>query len=271
MHDEGHQIGSHGWGHLDFTTISKQQRVEELLKLESALVDILGFFPVYFRPPFTSYNGVENELKDWGYHNLNFDLDTEDWREEYDKSRSIVSSGLSRPSFITLLHENHQKSVYELLPFVIDEAKKRGYEFVTVGDCLGDHPNNWYRDPATGGPWGGPPPTKPKAVTSSSTSSSSSSSSSLSSPSLTSSSSSTSSTSKSSPPSSSTPGPTSAINSTTVAPKPATTTFRPTPTTETPTPKPTSSSLATPSQPELFLWTVSMLLGSLVLSVSGFF
>jgi peptidoglycan/xylan/chitin deacetylase (PgdA/CDA1 family) len=70
MYEEGHQIGSHSWGHRDFTTLSPQQRREELLRLESALVDILGFFPVYFRPPFTSYNGIENELRDMGYHNV---------------------------------------------------------------------------------------------------------------------------------------------------------------------------------------------------------
>jgi peptidoglycan/xylan/chitin deacetylase (PgdA/CDA1 family) len=70
MYSEGHQIGSHSWSHVDFTTISSQQRREELLRLESALVDILGFFPVYFRPPFTSYNGIENELRDMGYHNV---------------------------------------------------------------------------------------------------------------------------------------------------------------------------------------------------------
>jgi hypothetical protein len=63
--------------------------------------------------------------------------------------------------------------VTEFLQFVIDEARKYNYEFVTVGECLGDPVNNWYRDPASGGPWGGPAPVPPviKETTTSSTSS----------------------------------------------------------------------------------------------------
>lgn len=119
---------------------------------------------------------------------INYDLDTGDFNERYDESRAIVTSGVAKKasvggSFLTLLHENHERSVTELLQFVIDEARKYNFEFVTVGECLGDPVNNWYRDPATGGPWGGPaaPPPPIKSTTSSSSSSSSSSSESVSS------------------------------------------------------------------------------------------
>lgn len=70
MYREGHQIASHGWGHIDFKLINSEQRTEELLKLESAFVDILGFFPTYFRPPFTSFEGTEGDISGWGYHNV---------------------------------------------------------------------------------------------------------------------------------------------------------------------------------------------------------
>lgn len=70
MHREGHQVASHGWGHIDFTLINSEQRAEELLKLESAFVDILGFFPTYFRPPFTAFEGTEADIARWGYHNV---------------------------------------------------------------------------------------------------------------------------------------------------------------------------------------------------------
>jgi peptidoglycan/xylan/chitin deacetylase (PgdA/CDA1 family) len=70
MYREGHQIASHSWGHLNFANISSDERTEQLLKLESAFVDILGFFPTYFRPPFTSFEGTEGDLARWGYHNV---------------------------------------------------------------------------------------------------------------------------------------------------------------------------------------------------------
>ncbi|KAK1753654.1 chitin deacetylase [Echria macrotheca] len=179
MHAEGHQIACHSWTHPYFTNISASQRAQEFLKLESVFVDILGFFPTYFRPPYTSFEGIEGDIAHFGYHNINFDLDTQDWKDDLAASRQIVTStlaakGPSGKSFLAILHEIHELSVTQLLQFVIDEARKYKYDLVTVGECLGDHPNNWYRDPATGGPWGGPPPPekeKPKPASSSALSS----------------------------------------------------------------------------------------------------
>lgn len=62
---------------------------------------------------------------------------------------------------------------------MIDTAKNLGYQLVTVGDCLGDPPGNWYRDLATGegrdargvAPPAPPPPPQKIPMTSSSSSS----------------------------------------------------------------------------------------------------
>jgi hypothetical protein len=34
---------------------------------------------------------------------------------------------------------------------MINAVKKAGLTFATMGECLGDDPANWYRDPSTGG------------------------------------------------------------------------------------------------------------------------
>lgn len=34
---------------------------------------------------------------------------------------------------------------------MIDNAREHGYKLVTVGECLDDPEENWYRDPLTGG------------------------------------------------------------------------------------------------------------------------
>ncbi|KAK0620660.1 hypothetical protein B0T14DRAFT_432217 [Immersiella caudata] len=200
---EGHQLGSHSWSHQNFLEISPQERQQELVKLEGTFVDVLGFFPTYFRPPYTAFdNAVVKQLADLGYHNVNYDLDTDDWKLDFAKSKSIFSSAVSSTSastssYIALMHELEEKSVHELAQFIIDAAKKNGYDLVTVGECLGDPPSNWYRDPATGGPVGGaPPPPDPTTSSSSSTSSTTSSKSTTSSPSSSSKSSSSSSSSK---------------------------------------------------------------------------
>ncbi|KAK4451229.1 hypothetical protein QBC34DRAFT_484090 [Podospora aff. communis PSN243] len=166
MHDEGHQLGSHSWSHANFTKLTSQGRREELLKVESMFASVLGFIPTYFRPPYTSYDDATNQdLKTLGYHNLNFDLDTEDYKNDTELSRGFITSGFSQAaankkinsgkpsSLITLLHDVNEKSVYEFLPWVIYEAKNAGYDLVTVGECLGDPSNYWYRDAVTGQAW----------------------------------------------------------------------------------------------------------------------
>src|SRR5690606_3825763 len=42
----------------------------------------------------------------------------------------------------------------KLTQFMIDGALSAGYKMVTVGECLGDAPGNWYRDAKTGEPVG---------------------------------------------------------------------------------------------------------------------
>ena len=72
---EGHQVGSHTWGHPDLATITAEQRREQMIMNEIALVDILGYFPTYMRPPYTSWNAdTLTELGELGYHVVGYTL-----------------------------------------------------------------------------------------------------------------------------------------------------------------------------------------------------
>jgi peptidoglycan/xylan/chitin deacetylase (PgdA/CDA1 family) len=80
MHTEGHQVASHTWSHQDLSAITKEQRYEQMVKLEMSLSNILGFFPTYMRPPYsscTAASGCEKDMADLGYHISYFDLDTD--------------------------------------------------------------------------------------------------------------------------------------------------------------------------------------------------
>lgn len=69
MYAEGHQIGSHSWSHQDMSAITSQQRHDQIIRNEMALVDILGFFPTYFRPPYTRCpDDCLADLGKLGYH-----------------------------------------------------------------------------------------------------------------------------------------------------------------------------------------------------------
>jgi hypothetical protein len=87
-----------------------------------------------------------------------FDLDTHDWEDpngNYQLARDSFSAVVSQhsptdSSFIAVAHDIHEKTVQEYVQFMIDQAQKYGYELVTVGECLNDPQNNWYRDLVTG-------------------------------------------------------------------------------------------------------------------------
>jgi peptidoglycan/xylan/chitin deacetylase (PgdA/CDA1 family) len=51
IYASGHQIASHTWSHQDLSIITAQQRQDQMVKNEMALRNILGFFPIYMRPP----------------------------------------------------------------------------------------------------------------------------------------------------------------------------------------------------------------------------
>ena len=56
MYEEGHQIAAHTWSHMNMNVLTSKQRIEEMIKNEIAMNDILGFFPTYWRPPYNECN-----------------------------------------------------------------------------------------------------------------------------------------------------------------------------------------------------------------------
>jgi peptidoglycan/xylan/chitin deacetylase (PgdA/CDA1 family) len=165
MIDDGHQIGSHTWSHQDLDAISREDRLEQMHKTETALSSILGFFPTYMRAPYLNCGPDCQDDMDavtgLGYHVVNIDLDTYDWKRNYDDAKRNFRDGngqfpgLSQSphgsgSFITLSHDIFEETVEDLVPFMMKIVKEYGYTPVTVGECLEDPPENWYRDPVTG-------------------------------------------------------------------------------------------------------------------------
>lgn len=62
----------------------------------------------------------------------------------------VSTSKPASSSFIVLSHDIHNDTVQTLVPFMISNAKKYGYQFATVGECMNDPPQNWYRDATNG-------------------------------------------------------------------------------------------------------------------------
>ncbi|GAW22409.1 hypothetical protein ANO14919_119460 [Xylariales sp. No.14919] len=156
MAAEGHQIASHTWSHENYSQLTTTQFQNQIYWNEIAFNDILGYFPTYMRPPYSicPTNTCGSQLAALGYHVVYFDLDTEgylhDDATEIQVSKDIWDDTIPgtnpcRNGFLQIEHDIHYQTVYNLTDYVLDSLFKSGYRSVTVGQCLGDPPENWYR------------------------------------------------------------------------------------------------------------------------------
>jgi peptidoglycan/xylan/chitin deacetylase (PgdA/CDA1 family) len=191
MYAAGHQIGSHSWTHQDLTEVNSTLQQEQVIYNEMAFRNLFGWFPTYFRCPYldcTAASGCISLLNNLGYHIIDMNIDTLDYENDattlIQNSKNIFSDDVSDASatntYISLAHDIHYQTVINLTAFMIETLFARGYKPVTVGECLGDPPENWYRD-ASGTISGGtsssssrPPSTSNLVSATSSTSSSTS-------------------------------------------------------------------------------------------------
>lgn len=156
MHAAGHQIGSHGWRHVDLSDVASEERFDDVLRLEGGLTAVLGFYPAYFRPPFGTCHTAECQADlggALGYHVVNFDVDTKDYEHDspdgigwsMDVFAAAVAGSPAEGAHIVLSHDVYAQTAETLVPFMLETLAGRGFRMVTVGECLGDPPENWYR------------------------------------------------------------------------------------------------------------------------------
>jgi peptidoglycan/xylan/chitin deacetylase (PgdA/CDA1 family) len=165
MDAEGHQIASHTWTHLDLSKIDKDDRKNQILNVEGALNNIVGKIPTYIRPPYSSCtvpSGCEQDMQDLGYHVIYFDVDTDDYEQNpkntFQNSLDWFKGNMTKEnmspqknSSLSISHDIIDKTANELTEFMLKTITELGYKGVTVGECLGDPKDNWYRqfgDPA---------------------------------------------------------------------------------------------------------------------------
>jgi len=143
-YDNGHQLGSHTWGHLDLTTLTWDQIHDEMWRVEQALQKIVGVTPAFMRPPYGNYNDLVREASLIRGQTLAiWDFDSEDSVGATPAQSEGLYDGLvsSRPSTVLALnHETYERTAHEVLPYAIQKLQAAGYNLVTLAECLGMEP-----------------------------------------------------------------------------------------------------------------------------------
>lgn len=132
IHEEGHEIGNHGFYHTHLTGKSKSWIMMDVAKADSAITAVCGVKPFYFRPP-----GGLLDPPDWqtvrkmGHGVALWTVDTEDWKARSEKTIIDAVKKKTQPGSIILMHDGVSGSFYTALalPKVIRYLKSEGYTF----------------------------------------------------------------------------------------------------------------------------------------------
>ncbi len=141
MIDEGHIVGNHSVTHPSFAEISTEQITQEIKGMEEYLQNNFNYSEPYFRFPKGEYSEVAlNQLNKLGYTCVFWSSAYADWDLNNQKGKEYAyEKVVSRlhPGSVILLHSVSPDNA-NALPEIIDEARRQGYEFVS----LRDYPKN---------------------------------------------------------------------------------------------------------------------------------
>lgn len=157
MDAEGHQIASHTWTHLNLSLITSLERKNQIWKNEMALHNIVGKIPTYLRPPYSACDSAcQQDMSELGYHLAYFDVDTDDYHQvnasriqnSKDWFKGNITKGGATPQthdWLSISHDIIEQTADNLTEYMLSTLTQLGYKAVTVGECLGDAKENWYR------------------------------------------------------------------------------------------------------------------------------
>ena len=139
MINEGHIVGNHSVNHPSFAEISTQEMIEEIRGMENYLKENFNYSEPYFRFPKGEY--TETALKtveSLGYTSVFWSLAYADWDLNNQKGEQYAyEKVVSRlhPGAVILLHSVSPDNA-NALGKIIDEARKQGYEFLSLRDFV---------------------------------------------------------------------------------------------------------------------------------------
>ncbi|WP_276358287.1 polysaccharide deacetylase family sporulation protein PdaB [Cohnella caldifontis] len=139
MVDAGYEIGSHGHKHDNYSTYDEEEIRKQIATAHSMLTELTGTAPKLIRMPNGDFDKRVLRVADnMGYKVIQWDTDSLDWQNPGVDTIVQRVVGSAHPGDIILLHASDScKQTHEALPIIIDQLRSQGYDFVTVGQLLG--------------------------------------------------------------------------------------------------------------------------------------
>ena len=136
--EAGHDLGNHSATHPHMSQLTAEQITDELQKCHQNVKDLTGIEMDLFRPPFGEYdNEVIETAAANGYHTIQWDIDSLDWKEQgaqAEINQVLNHKHLGNGSII--LFHNDAKYTPKVLDTILKGLKEKGYEIVPVSELI---------------------------------------------------------------------------------------------------------------------------------------
>lgn len=133
--EKGHEIGSHGYFHLDHESLSRAENAEEIGRSVEFLNLAAGVTVTLFAPPSGAFNDdTVSVAESMGLKTILWSRDTVDWR---DKDEEICFTRATKEiggGDLILMHP--MKHTLAALPRILEDYRARGLRAVTVSENL---------------------------------------------------------------------------------------------------------------------------------------
>ena len=140
--ERGHEIASHTYSHIDLDKMTLDEVKKDIIKAHEVITNAINKEPKkYLRPPRGIINDeIAKAASECGYKDIiMYGPSALDWKVE--NSASYITNYMLRETYngeILLLHILDDINTPEALPDILSKLKARGYEFITVGEMIGD-------------------------------------------------------------------------------------------------------------------------------------
>lgn len=138
IQQDGHEIGSHGYRHINLSNLSKSEIIDEVNKAHSNIKEITGVEARLIRTPNGDYNDtVIQGIHEANYEAIQWSCDSLDWMNPGINTIIERVSKRAKSGDIILMHASDTcKQTPDALPAVLKNLKEQGFEIVTVSELL---------------------------------------------------------------------------------------------------------------------------------------
>lgn len=135
---QGHDLGNHSENHKQMSKLNAKQCEKEIMSVHDKVKSLTGVDMTLFRAPYGDYNNtLLQSTKACGYHCIQWDVDSLDWRDygvDSIVNRVLDDKHLGNGSII--LCHNGAKFTADALEKLIVGLQEKGYEIVPVSQLI---------------------------------------------------------------------------------------------------------------------------------------